>query len=100
MAHDPQSEDPSESRPKDAPPGVPIGGRTGGPSSLGAAGRYAGLGLQFAVSILLFLYLGQWADRKLGTGGVLVIVGVFVGAGAAFYSMYRKLTADEKRKDL
>lgn len=72
--------------------------RQGGPvsTSLGSAGRYAGLGIQFAVSILVFLYAGQWLDRRLGTNGIFVIVGVFLGAGAAFYSMYRKLMADQR----
>lgn len=65
-------------------------------------GAYAGLGLQFAVSILVFLFVGQWLDRKLGTAPVFLLVGVFVGAGGAFYSMYRKLMAiqaeEERRK--
>lgn len=60
---------------------------------------FAGVGLQFAVSIVLFLLLGQWADRKLGTSPVLVLVGVFIGGGAAFYSMYRRLTAAQKADD-
>lgn len=68
-------------------------------SSAGAAGRYAGLGLQFAISIVVFLYAGQWLDRRLGTDGIFVIVGVFVGAGAAFYSMYRRLMADQRREE-
>lgn len=71
----------------------------GSRSSLGAAGKYAGLGLQFALSILLFLYLGRWVDRKLGLEGPFLIVGVFVGAGAAFYSMYSSLMADQRRDE-
>ncbi len=67
--------------------------------SFGAAGKYAGLGLQFALSILLFLYIGQWVDRKLGTDGPFLILGVFIGAGAAFYSMYRSLMSDQRRED-
>lgn len=63
---------------------------------MGSAGRYAGLGIQFAISILVFLYAGQWLDRRLGTNGLFVIVGVFLGAGAAFFSMYRKLMADQR----
>src|SRR5258708_39916741 len=55
--------------------------------------HFAGLGLQFAVSILVFLYIGQWLDRKLGTAPWLLIVGVFLGAELSFYSMYRKLMA-------
>ena len=62
-------------------------------------GSFAGVGLQFAVSIVLFLFLGQWADRKLGTSPVLVLAGVFIGGGAAFYSMYRRLTAAQKADD-
>lgn len=65
----------------------------------GHGGEYAGLGLQFAVSILLFLYLGQWIDRRLGTEPWFMIVGVFTGAGASFYSMYRKLMAIQERDE-
>ncbi len=62
-------------------------------------GRYAGVGLQFAVSMVVFLYAGQWVDRRLGSAPVGMIVGVFVGAGAAFYSMYRRLMADLQRDE-
>ncbi len=61
--------------------------------------RYAGIGLQFTVSILLFLYAGQWLDRKLGTSPLFLLLGVFLGAGAAFYSMYRKLMADQNAEE-
>ena len=61
--------------------------------------EFAGVGLQFAVSILVFLYLGQWLDRKLGTGPWFLIGGVFLGAGASFYSMYRKLMAAQERDE-
>ncbi|HUO51581.1 MAG TPA: AtpZ/AtpI family protein [Gemmatimonadaceae bacterium] len=53
--------------------------------------EFAGVGLQFAAAILLFLYVGKWVDGKLGTAPLFLIVGVFVGAGGGFYSMYRKL---------
>src|SRR5688500_8365568 len=62
-------------------------------------GSFAGVGLQFAVSSVLFLFLGQWADRNLGTAPVLLLAGVFIGGGAAFYSMYRRLTAAQKADD-
>ncbi len=63
------------------------------------AGKYAGVGIQFAAAILLFLWAGQWADRKLGTDPLFLYLGVFSGAGAAFYSMYRSLMADQRRED-
>lgn len=64
-----------------------------------AAGRYAGVGLQFAASIIAFLYAGQWLDRRFGTAPWGVIGGVFLGASAAFYSIYRRLMADLRRHE-
>lgn len=66
-------------------------------STSGAA--VAGLGIQFAVSIVLFLFIGKWADERLGTEPWLLIAGVFIGAGASFYAIYRRLMADQKRDD-
>ena len=53
--------------------------------------EFAGVGLQFGFSIVLFAFAGYWLDKKLGTSPWLLILLVFVGAGAAFYSMYRRL---------
>jgi ATP synthase protein I len=73
----------------------PSGAGEGGPS----VGEYAGLGLQFAASIIVFLFLGQWLDRRLGTAPWMLLIGVFVGAGGSFYSMYRRLMAAQARED-
>ncbi len=61
--------------------------------------QFMGLGLQFVLSILLFLYIGKWVDGKLGTAPWFMILGVFTGATAAFYSMYRSLKAVERRQE-
>lgn len=63
------------------------------------AARFAGAGLQFAVTLLICLWLGTWLDRKFGTAPVFLYVGVFLGAGAAFYSMYRHLMANLERDE-
>jgi ATP synthase protein I len=60
---------------------------------------FAGVGMQFAVAIIAFLFAGQWLDNRLGTNGLFTIAGVFVGGGAAFYNMYRKITAAQRRDD-
>lgn len=100
MPDEPSSPDGPEARPEVPLPDALARLRKGGQAgSMGAAGRYAGLGLQFAASIVLFLYLGQWLDRKLGTEPLFLYVGVFTGAGAAFYSMYRNLMADQRREE-
>jgi hypothetical protein len=57
--------------------------------------RYAGLGIQLAVSLLVFVLIGQWADRKLGTGGILTVIAAFAGFGGTMYTLIRSLN----RKD-
>jgi F0F1-type ATP synthase assembly protein I len=53
--------------------------------------RYAGLGVQLGVTILVFVLIGQWADRKLGTGGIVTIAAAFLGFGGTMYSLIRQL---------
>jgi len=67
----------------------PGSGKTPGPM------RYAGLGIQLAVTLLVFVLVGQWLDRKLGTGQILTVVAAFVGFGGSMYSLIRSLN----RKD-
>lgn len=57
--------------------------------------RYAGFGFQLAVTLLVFAWIGHWADAKLGTNGVITIVAVLLGFGGALYSLIRSLN----RKD-
>ena len=60
---------------------------------------FAGVGVQFAVAIIVFVFAGQWLDNRLGTNGLFTIAGVFVGGAGAFYSMYRKIAAAQRRDD-
>ena len=57
--------------------------------------RYAGLGVQLAVSLLVFVLAGQWLDRRLGNTGIVTIVAAFLGFGGTMYSLIRALN----RKD-
>ncbi len=98
MEHDTPPEGRAGPRRKDVDPLKGLAQHSGGIGSLGAAGKYAGIGLQFALSILVFLYAGQWVDRKLGTE-IFMLLGVLVGFGAAFYSIYRSLMADQRRDE-
>ena len=71
----------------------------GDKGSAPSASEFAGIGLQFAVSIVLFVFAGQWLDRRFGTGPLFLILGAFSGAGGSFYSMYRKLMASGDKRD-
>jgi len=64
-----------------------------------SGGDFAGVGIQFVFAILVFLFAGQWLDNRLGTNGLFTIAGVFIGAGAGFFSMYRKISAAQKQDD-
>lgn len=66
----------------------------------GASGlALAGLGFQFAVSLVVFYYLGAWLDRRFGTAPVFLLVCMLAGAGASFYAMYTQLMRAQRRAD-
>ena len=81
------TDEPRPSRPPrvpETPAGTPV-------SSGPPASHFAGLGLQLAAVLAVFTYGGWWLDRRLGTTPWLTILMVFVGAGGALYSIYRKV---------
>ncbi len=53
--------------------------------------QYAGLGLEFAAGIGLFVALGLWLDRRWGSSPVLLLTGLAVGFTAAMYRLIRVL---------
>jgi len=57
--------------------------------------RYAGLGVQLAASMLVFVLVGQWADEKLGTGGILTILAAILGFGGTMYWLIRSLSRQD-----
>lgn len=52
--------------------------------------QFAGIGIQFALSIVVFAFAGIWLDKRLGTSPLFVLVMVLGGAGLGFWSMVRK----------
>jgi len=84
--------------------GIPGGDRHGpsgprhDPDKGISVGEYAGLGIQFAASIVVFLYLGQWLDRKLGAGGLITVIAAFVGFGGTMYWLIRSLSRKDPRE--
>ena len=66
-------------------------GRPRRPASGPSAAQFAGVGMQLGLTFTLFALLGRWLDTRLGTSPWLLLVCVFVGAGAGFYSIYRRV---------
>jgi len=58
----------------------------------------AGLGLQWFVAVLAFVYAGNWVDRQLGSAPIALLAGVFVGGGGVFYVAVRRVLGTGSRK--
>ena len=52
----------------------------------------AGLGMQFFVALIAFVYAGNWVDKRMGTAPIFLLLGVFLGGGGTFFLSYRRLT--------
>lgn len=57
------------------------------------AGRYLGVGMTWALSTALFLWLGKLVDGRFGTKPWFTLIGTAVGAAAGFYYLFHSLTA-------
>ena len=68
-------------------------------STFRSAGEHAGVGLQFAGAIVLFLFIGMWLDERLGTDPWLLITGAFIGGVAGFYSLYHQLVVRPRQEE-
>ena len=67
------------------------------PGQTGISGaEFAGAGFQFAAILVLSSFAGMWVDRQIGTSPWMLIVLVFLGAAAAFYSFYQKLLMGQR----
>ena len=55
--------------------------------------RFTHLGLQYCLTLLLFVAAGTWADRRLGWEPWLTIVGALLGFAAATYLIVKETSA-------
>jgi F0F1-type ATP synthase assembly protein I len=66
--------------------------------AMGKGYKYLAAGLRFAGGTVVFLLVGLWLDRRLGTNPMLTLVGALLGAFLGGLSMYRELMADSANK--
>jgi ATP synthase protein I len=55
--------------------------------------RYATVGLEFGLSLLVGLFGGRWLQAKLGTGNWLTFLGFGFGIAAGYRAIYRAAQA-------
>mgnify|MGYP006311621309 CR=1 FL=1 len=58
---------------------------------------YSHIGITFAVTILVFIFGGQYLDKKLDTDPYLTLIGAFLGAGLGFYYIIKELNRPEEK---
>jgi F0F1-type ATP synthase assembly protein I len=62
-------------------------------------GPYFTIGMQLAVAVVAFFFLGQWLDGKFGTSPWLMITGAAVGAVGGMISFLRTAISLGKKED-
>jgi F0F1-type ATP synthase assembly protein I len=60
--------------------------------------RYAGVGVQFGLTIFLLTLLGIWADRRLGTTPLLTVVLLLLGFVGGTWSLVRQVLGPSEKK--
>lgn len=74
------------------PPAPDDPGKGTGPGPM----RFVGLGVQLAASLLVLVWLGQWVDRRLNTGGIATIIGAAVAFAGTMVSLVRALNSNDR----
>jgi len=75
-----------------SPTQPPDNGRGADPGPM----RFVGLGVQLAASLLVLVWLGQWVDRRLHTGGIATVLGAAIAFAGTMVSLIRELNRKDR----
>lgn len=62
-------------------------------------GTYLGLGVGLAATTGLFMAVGVFLDRWIGTAPLFTVLGAFAGGALGFYNLYREAMDVQDRND-
>lgn len=65
--------------------------------SLRDVGPYLGLGLQLAATIVVFVLVGSWLDKKYSQKYIFTLIAGLLGIGIGLYNLIKTLAYLEKR---
>lgn len=60
---------------------------------------YLTLGIQLAVAVVVFFFVGRWLDGVFGTSPWLMIAGLMVGTAGGFLQFFRAAAALGRKQD-
>ncbi len=56
------------------------------------------IGIQLAITILLFVFAGQWLDRHFDKSPLFLIIGTALGMSIGFYHLLKDLQGEEHKE--
>ena len=62
-------------------------------------GPYLTIGMQLAIAVVGFFFLGQWLDGVFGTSPWLMITGLLLGTAGGFVSFFHSALSMAKKED-
>lgn len=62
-------------------------------------GPYLTIGMQLAIAVVGFFFLGRWMDEVFGTAPWLMIIGLILGTAGGFISFFRSAISMAKKED-
>ena len=62
-------------------------------------GPYLTIGMQLAIAVVGFFFLGRWLDTIFGTAPWLMIIGLLLGTAGGFISFFRSALSMAKKED-
>ncbi len=62
-------------------------------------GPFLTLGIQLAIGVVAFFFLGRWLDDVLGTSPWLMIGGLFLGSAGGLVQFFRTASALGRKED-
>ncbi|NUN69344.1 MAG: AtpZ/AtpI family protein [Bacteroidetes bacterium] len=66
---------------------------------LRAAAPYLTLGIQIAAAVVMFLFIGKYADEQFGTKPWLMVAGIVAGFAGGMIHFFRAVTALSTKED-
>jgi F0F1-type ATP synthase assembly protein I len=64
--------------------------------SMPTGAEFAGIGLQFGMTIVVFVFAGVWLDNRFHSSPWFVLLCTFAGAFGGLFSMYRRVMAQQR----
>ena len=53
--------------------------------------KFSGIGIEMAVTVIIFLYLGKWFGNKFNHEQIGILIGVFLGLFGSIYNLIKQI---------